>query len=393
MNPAQCWIVMRKELTDTLRDRKAVAMILVMAIVSPLIYVVIQTVAAGERRQAESLVLPVAGAEHAPALVEWLTRQTGVEVVPAPADPEQAVRDRTEDVVLVIDEDFRDQWSRVRAATVVVMSDTSHSQAAQKAARARELIGRYSAELASLRLLARGIAPEVATPVRIELVDVSSLQQRMAGLLLGLPIFFAAAALMCAIPLAVDATAGERERGSLEPLLLNPLSSATVVSGKWLAASVIGSIGVVACILVAVGSFRLVPWHEFGTQLPAALNQRTVWSMLALYVPLAVLMSALAMCLSTFARSFKEAQSLTAILMPIPFVPMVISTVVPLSNHPWLAPVPLVGQSALALDVLGGNAPEAHWYVLAAVSTLTFALVLVALAARLFRREAIVFGR
>jgi sodium transport system permease protein len=392
VNLTQCWVVLRKELIDGIRDRKALGMIALTAILSPLVYVGIQTTVASGRRQADALVVPVAGAEHAPALVAWLRQQTSVEVVPAPADPEAAVRDRTEDVVLVIDEDFGDHMSRAVPAAVRLMSDASRSDAVPKAARVRDLVNRYGAEVTALRLIARGIAPAVAAPVAIEEVEVSSLQQRLASSLFVLPIFFGFAAFMCALPASVDMTAGERERGSLEPLLMNPLSAASAITGKWLAASVFGGGGVLVCTLVTMAAFRLVPWHELGMRYPVALSDATVWRMLALYLPLALLMSALTICLSSLSRSFKEAQASTVVLMPAPVLPLVVTIFLPLSNQPWLAPVPVVGQFALAMDVLRGTQVAPHWYVLAAASTLTAAALVIAFAARLFRRESVVFG-
>src|SRR5262249_12216671 len=159
---------------------------------------------------------------------------------------------------------FGDRVSRGLTAKLRLVADTSRTASSAKLARTRALMQGYSSQLASLRLTARGIAPEGAAPVRTDDVDVSSLDQRPVNALLALPIFFAAAALMCSMRVAVDATAGERERGSLEPLLLNPLTSGTIVGGKWLAASIVsGSMGL-CCVVFSIGAFRLVPWHEFG---------------------------------------------------------------------------------------------------------------------------------
>jgi len=393
MNVHASRVVLWKELLDVVRDRKAVGLMLATAILSPLIYVAIQMIGAIRQRNTSALVLPVAGVEHAPELVDWLRQQTEVDVVSAPADPAAAVRNRTADVILVVEPDFGDRMSRGVTAKVRLFADTSRTASAAKLARTRALIDGYGLQLASLRLTARGIAPEVAAPVRTEDVDVSSLDQRLVSALLALPIFFAAAALMCSMPVAVDATAGERERGSLEPLLLNPLTSGAIVGGKWLAASVVSGSMALCCVVFSIGAFQLVPWHEFGMRTPPVLNARTVWHMLALYVPLSLFMSALTICLATFSRSFKEAQSLGAVLMPVPLLPFVVSFFLPLMNRPWLAPVPVVGQFALAADVLGGGSPAPLWYVLAATSDLAMALVFVGLAARLFRRESIVFGR
>ena len=96
---------------------------------------------------------------------------------------------------------------------------------------------------------------------------------------------------------------------------------------------------------------------------------------------------------STFARSFKEAQSYLGMLMLLPMAPGIVSTMYPLSHRPWLAPVPILGQYALAADVLGGKPPRVAFYLVAGASAIACALVLVGLTARLLRREAIVFGR
>ena len=116
-------------------------------------------------------------------------------------------------------------------------------------------------------------------------------------------------------------------------------------------------------------------------------------SLLALILPLALFLSAIVMFASTFARSFKEAQSYLGMLMLLPMLPGLVSTMYPLAGRPWLAPVPVLGQYALAADVLGGKPPSAAFYALAGVSVIACALLLVALTARLLNREAIVFGR
>ena len=99
----------------------------------------------------------------------------------------------------------------------------------------RGLLQRYNGEIGSLRLIARGISPAVATPLQIEDVEVSSAQQRAAQILGFIPLFVMIAAFTGAMPIATDSTAGERERGSLEALLVNPAPRGAIAAGKWLA--------------------------------------------------------------------------------------------------------------------------------------------------------------
>jgi sodium transport system permease protein len=136
---------------------------------------------------------------------------------------------------------------------------------------------------------------------------------------------------------------------------------------------------------------RRVPWHDLGIRF--TVTDGSLLSLLALVLPVALLLSAVVLFASTFARSFKEAQSYLGMLMLLPMLPGIVSTMYPLSNRPWLAPVPILGQYALAADVLGGKPPRAVLYVIAGVSAVSCALVLVSLTARLLRRESIVFGR
>lgn len=385
------WIVLAKELRDGVRDRRSIMSALLGAALTPVLLGGMFSVMASRGKDAEEIKLPVAGAEYAPAFVDWLKQQTGVEVVAAPADPEQAVRDRKEDVVLIIEKDFSKDMARARPAPVKLVSDSTRESAERKVTRARNLVTAYSSQVAALRLIARGVAPSVALPVRVEEVEVSSAQERLATRLNILPLLLVLAALMGGMQIAIDATAGERERGSLEPLLLNPVSRMALAAGKWLAASAFGCGSVLFALLLTVNVFRRVPWHDMGIRF--RVSDGDLLSLLALVLPLALLLSAIVMFASTFARSFKEAQGYMGMLVLLPMLPGIISTMYPLSNRPWLAPIPIVGQYALAADVLGGRPPGVTFYVLAGVSALACALILLALTARLLQREAIIFGR
>lgn len=205
------------------------------------------------------------------------------------------------------------------------------------------------------------------------------------------PLLLVLASLTGGMQIAIDATAGERERGSLEPLLLSPVPRVALAAGKWLAASAFGACSVVFSMLLTVNVLRRVPWHDLGIRF--RVSDGDLMSLLALVLPLALFLSAVVMFVSTFARSFKEAQGYIGMLILLPMLPGVISTLYPLSNRPWLAPVPIIGQYALAADVLGGKPPGVAFYVLAGVSVLGCSLVLLGLTARMLKREAIIFGR
>jgi len=383
--------VLKKELMDGARDRRSIRSLLFGAIMTPLIFGVMFTVVANRERDAKDLKLPVAGIEYAPALADWLRQQTGVTITRAPADPMAAVRERKEDVVVIIDKDFAKDMARGVPAPVKLVADMTRNESRPKVTRVRNLINSYSTEIASLRLVARGVAPVVARPLAIEDVEVSSAQQRLGQLLSILPLLLVMAGLTGGLQIGIDSTAGERERGSLEPLLLSPVPRLALAAGKWLAASTFACASVLFSMVLTVNVLRRVPWQDLGIRF--RVTDGELMSLLALELPLALFLSAVVMFVSTFARSFKEAQSYIGLLIFVPMLPGIVSTMVPLSGRPWMAPIPVLGQYALAADVLGGKPPGVAYYIAAGVAVLAAAGVLVILAARLLRQEKVIFGR
>ncbi|MBM3734748.1 MAG: ABC transporter permease [Acidobacteria bacterium] len=385
------WVVCRKELKDAFRDRRALVSLVVGAVIGPLLVGFMFNRIANRQRQVEDIKLPVVGAEYAPALMEWIKQQGGIEIVDGPADPEAAVRDNKQDVVLVVPKSFAEDFSKSKPIDLQLVSDGSRQTAFPKVRRVRSLLTRYGAEIGSMRLLLRGVSPSVATAVRVEDIEVSSAQQRAAMLLSFLPLFIVLAAFTGGMQIATDSTAGERERGSLEPLLLNPAPREHIVTGKWLAAVCSSALGVASTAILCFMMLRFIPLQEFGVRF--RLTPVEGIGVLLGILPMCLLATALQMYLSTFAKSFKEAQGYMGMLIMIPMLPGIISSVSPLGRQPWLFPIPIVGQHVLLGEVLGGRAPAPAMFVLSALSALAVAGILLWLTTGLFRREKIIFGR
>ncbi|MDX1984059.1 MAG: ABC transporter permease [Bryobacteraceae bacterium] len=384
-------VVLRKELLDGVRDRRSVASVVISALIGPLLVGFLFSQLAERQRVADEVKVPVVGAEFAPALVDWLKQQSGVSVVAGPARPEEAVRERKEDVVVIIARDFSSKFARSAPAGIKLVADATRDTARTKVRRVRQLLQRYSGEVSALRLIGRGISPAVAVPLRIEDVEVSSAQQRAAMIMAFVPMFLIMAAFVGGLQIATDSTAGERERASLEPLLLNPVSRWSVVAGKWLAASLFAGAGVVFSASLCMVVMQRVPLHDLGARF--RLGAPELAAILALCVPVGFFSSSLQIFIATFAKSYKEAQSYLGLLMLLPTLPGVLAPIYPISGQPWLAPIPILGHYSLVTDLLGGKALPAHLLVISAVSTLCAAIVLVALTTRLFHKERIIFGR
>jgi sodium transport system permease protein len=387
-NLKHCWIVLNKELRDALRDRAAVTGLALQSILSPVIWVAIMLIA-GYRTTQSDLVLPVAGSENAPALVDWLDAQIDVEIVPAPADPAPAVRDGTHKVVLVIPAEFATRMAGGFVASAELMADENAGASRRASERVRELVRRYSAESGVMRLMARGVAPDIVSPVRLDVTDVSPPQRNQGGLSTFVPLLLLWTALFGGIGIAVDATMGERERGSLEPLLLNPVSRTALIAGKWLAAASLACAWVLLAGLTTLILLRFVPWHEYGLQFSS--SDRELLTVIFSMLPVALFWSALVTLVSTHSRSQQQAQTRFGLMFMTVVLTTMASFIFPVANVSWLRVVPIIGQLMLSADVLGAGHTAFYQYIITAAGSVVLAFALVATAARLLRRESIVF--
>jgi sodium transport system permease protein len=387
----QLLVVTRKELRDAVRDRRAVYSVLLGSLFGPALIGIMFNAIADRQRELRDLTLPIVGIEHAPALIDWLRQQDGVTVVPGPADAEAAVRDRTEDVVVIIPDDYEKTFGASRPVEIKIVSDGSRNTARPKAQRARALLQGYASQIAALRLVGRGVSPVVVMPLQLRDLEVSSAQQRAAQILNFIPMFIVLAAFTGGMQIATDSTAGERERGSLEALLVNPAPRGVIVGGKWLAAGLSAALSVAITTTLCVLLLRFIPMADLGLRF--RLGPAQVFWMLSAVLPMCLLSTSIQLYLSTFARSFKEAQTYMGYLVMATTAPAVLSSVYPIASKPWMYPVPIIGQHLLAVDVLGGKVPGPWLFLVSAVAVLTAAAVLVWLTTSNLRREKVIFAR
>jgi len=387
----QAAVVCRKEVTDSVRDRRALGSIVFSVVIGPLLIGFMMNRVADRQREAEDVRIPVAGMDRAPALVNWLRQQAGVEVVESPADAEQAVRDQREAVVVIIPDDFAERFNASRPAPVRLIADGSRNDARPSVERVRRLLQQYGAEIGSLRLIVRGVSPSAVTPLSIEEVEVSTAQQRAAQILTFIPMFIMIAGFVGGMQIATDSTAGERERGSLEPLLVNPAPRVAFAAGKWMAASMAAIVSVCLTTVLCAQLTRFLPLEEMGIRL--RIGSDHFGNVLLAVVPMCLFTAALQGAVATMARSFKEAQSYMGVLILAPMVPGIMAALYPLGSAPWMYAVPMLGPYVLLTGVLGGPAPDASAFMTSAGVSLLAAAILVRVTTGLFRSEQIIFGR
>lgn len=349
------WIVFRKELLDALRDRRTLVVVLLSSVaIGPLVLIALSTLVAGIEKRAEERTVVVAGIEHAPTLRNYLLRQT-YRVNEAPADYEQQlIRQSLGDPVLVVGKDFETELARGEVPLIEIVSSSANQRASGSVGRLTRLLRGFSSEQTVLRLALRGVAPATLEVLDVQDRDVANPQSRAARLTSMLPFFVLMAVLYGALNAALDTTAGERERGSLEPLLMNPASRLSLVLGKW------GAVSSVGMLIALLSCFSFLPAQYFlRSETLAAMFQfglREAGLMLALLAPLAAALAALMMAIAIRCKTFKEAQANnTVVILGVSLLPLV--TVFNQSGEaPWHLAVPALGQVTLMNRVLKGEA-------------------------------------
>lgn len=383
--------VFDKELTDALRDRRALLSALAFPLLGPLLlggmFTGMQHTLSSDGD--DDLRLPVAGQAHAPGLLAYL-RENGVVIIDAPDDPEQSVRRGDHDVILAIDAQYSDDFSTASGASVNLFVDRSRTTAAGVTRRVRRLVDTFGGRIGSFRLLARGISPQVLAPISVHEVDLATPRKHSANLLHMLGLFVILSMFVGGMQVAIDATAGERERGSLEALLLNPVPPLTLVVGKWLVALTFAvTSGALTLTLTAI-IMPLVPIESLGLSFQIGFGDAL--AIAAVMLPFAPLAAASQVLVATFARSFKEAQTYLSLLLFVPMAPGLAAQVMGIRSAWWMMPVPALGQQVLIGDLLRGDTVSVTQVVVAGVSCGILAWVCLRATARLFAREGIIFA-
>jgi sodium transport system permease protein len=384
--------VFRKEVRENVRDRRALFNSLLLGpLLFPLLFVGMMWFleSAEQERAEQTLELPVVGAEYAPSLLRFLEQQ-GTVILPEPEDPEALVRSQETPVVLRILPDYPEQWRKGLPAPVEVIMDPSRQESNTAIRRVRGLLAAYGQQIASLRLQLRGVSPQLAAPVMVKDVDLSTPKSRAILAVIFLPYVLMITAFTGATHLAMDTTAGEKERRSLEPLLINPVPRWQIMTGKMLTTMAFA----MASLALTLVSFRIVlpymPVGAFGMDL--TLGVATLAKILFVISPVAILAAALLTLLAAFAKSYREAQSYMGLVILIPMIPSLIFMANPIKAESWMMNLPLFSQNILIGEIIREESVALSWYAMSIASTLVIGLALAVLAANLYNRPRLIFS-
>jgi sodium transport system permease protein len=385
--------VCRKEIIETLRERRTLFSLLLGPLFGPILFTVLINVMVSRNlsSQDEVLEVPTLGAEHAPNLIASLRARR---IEPLEKDDIGSVEDAaalvatgTYDVVLVIDDAFDKDFGTERAARVALVFDRSKNRAASRVSRVRGAVEGYGQQIGALRLVANGVDSRLLRPLVVDELDVSTPASRSALMLGVLTYFLLFATLTGGLHLAIDTTAGERERKSLEPLLTLPVPRASLIVGK-MTATVCYMLASLALTLAAFTiALKQMPLEQIG--MSSTFGFATAAVAFLLLAPFAPLGAALMTTVASFTKTYREAQTYLTFVLLIPTLPLAFATMLNIEPEPKLMWIPSLSQHLLVTTLIKDQPLLPAFVALSIGSTLAFGALLGALAVRLYRREAI----
>jgi sodium transport system permease protein len=373
------WIVFAKEMVDALRDRRTLLLTLFGSVLSgPLVLLLLFKLISTEIDRADQVMLPVIGAERAPALIAYLERER-VRIESPPADFQTKIRSGEIEVVLEVDAEFERDVAAGHAAKVRLYYDESRQRRGTTTRAVRSLLRGFTSLWGDQRLALRGVASDVGQPLVLEAINLATPQQSGSQTLTILAFYAMFATLLGGVASAADSTAGERERGTLAVLLAAPVRAGSLVIGKWLA------VAALACtvLLLTLTGFYLT--LQFGpvprVGIPFVFGAREYGGFLLTLLPLACCFAAILICLGALGRTFKEAQTNSQILITVAAV-LPIVQMFQLGKEPaWLKWVPVNGHVQLLTQILRGDGITAMDWLAGATLPVAITVAMLLLAA------------
>jgi sodium transport system permease protein len=383
--------VAKKELRDHLRDKRTATMIFLLSIaLGPLLLFGLGFFISSIEQKAEKKELYVLGKANGPELINFMQRQDMTLLEPKP-DFRELIKLDKHDPVLVIPADFSQKLLTGEAKLELVYDDTRSGASAVASRVMRNLVRGFNAEVAGQRLIARGVAPSILRPVEIQDTNLGTASQRAAALLFIIPWITLIGCVTGCTAMAVDLAAGERERGSLEPLLMTPIARDALVLGKATAVSLY-SLGIAVLTLVGFAlTLKFGNLPGIGSVLSLSAQQYAgFFVMLLTFAPA---MASIQMLLATYGRNFKEGQTYAAYAIQVVALLPAIGMLAQLKDATWQLFVPVLAQLMVITRLLRGEAIEAiHFLLPASVNAVIF-VGSVLLISKLLQREKIIFGR
>ncbi|UJF22309.1 ABC transporter permease [Shewanella sp. OMA3-2] len=375
--------MVRKELIDAARDKRSVMAGLYYAIGTPLLMCAMFMVLIGQLTSPEDLNITINKADNAPDLVRYLGRK-GINQADLTTEADADVKA----IILTISDDYAANMAKAKPAEVILEADNSNEKLQKSIRRLQLELQAYNSEMGSLRLIARGINPQVMQPLKVNMKDQATPDSK-GGMILGIAIFtMIYSVFISGMNLAIDTSAGERERNSLALMLSHPISTRQLVLGKVIAVTTFALLGLVLILLISKVAYTFVPWQELGFSIN--ISTEFMKLMFAIGIPVALMASSLQLFVSFMAKSFKEAQSYLTMVL---FVPLALSIAASYNIAPdalqWL---PVSGQQQALMDFIKGKDIPMLQLAVSSITTLAISIGLILGMEKMLKSEKVVFG-
>ena len=386
-------VVFRKEFVDSLRERRSVVSALVFGpLLGPVLFVLLTSYAVNLQidETEQPIEVPVVGGEGAANLMAHLFRRQIDADHDRFADLDSlrdAVRTGDVDVGLVVDSEFGDALRTGEPARLWIVADMANNTARRSISRLRSALGEYGMGIGIHRLALRGIDPNLATPVAVLTDDVSTPSGR-AVLLLGMMTYFLLfSTLLGGTQVAIDTTAGERERGSLEPLLALAVSRSELVWGKIGVTFVFMAVSLAICIVSFAIAVQFLPLAKIG--MTANLDPLVCAGIYVSMLSFAALGAGVMTIVASYTKSFREAQTYTSIAMVVPPLPIILVVLNPVQPSVPLMLVPSLSQHLLVTELVKGEIFDPLHLVVSAATTVAVGVACGLATVRRYRSEAL----
>jgi sodium transport system permease protein len=347
------------------------------------------------KAEKETATIMILGGENSPELLAKLEKLAGFKVVPNASNWKDQISNRDIRAAIEIPAGFQSSLDTGASQTLKIYFYNGELKSSSGANRLEKFIKDYREGIVKERLAAKNLPASVLTPFEVKQENVAP-PEKVSGATIGTFVGYMVIILSMtgAMYPAIDLTAGEKERGTMETILSSPIARIDLVLGKFL---LVFSASIAAAILsvTSMGTSFAVLSHihlsDSGEQaLPLNLGWLSVVAVFLMALPLSVLFSALLMTIALFAKSYKEAQSY---LTPITFVAVIpaIASVMPgVELTPKLALVPILNTSLVCKEIMTGTY---HWSSIGIIfaSTCAYAAVALFLAVKTFQRESVLF--
>jgi|GEM_PF-398996 len=393
-NIAMALVVLRKELKDALRDKRALRMAFLPPIYFVAIFVGLVIFAvniANDKKIAgvSSIPVYVEGEQNLPELVAWL-REQGADIKPIQSGAFQQVKDKKIDFALILSDEAKQKRAKGESAPVWLVYDGANQKLSSSIGFVRSQIYVWGSRVGAVNLMARGIAPDVGNPIQLREENIADEQKMSVYLLASVPLTLLLAAFIGSVGFSADMTAGERERRSLESLLITPAATFSIYLGKWLTSILLTIVILIIQLALLAIAFRFLPFNQLGLRVDVDFVDliKIFWVLL----PVVFFAVALQLSLSIFAKSFKDAQSLVAALVFIPMLLNLYTMFNPGVFYEWWLWVPVLGQAVVIKEILLGGTIVAFAFWKFWLVAITITVAAFWLGIKQLRRPKIIYG-